>query len=137
MLLLNFFDSCKEVLVLALLLRLQLRESLGVVEHLARVLVSLMLNLVLLLVEELLTLNILRCLGFFDLADQGLLLVVSLSLSRFFLSLFLGNGCLLGLDIYLDVDIHVRILLRLILALEVFLFLLEGLNLVLVRQDLL
>ena len=137
MLLLNFFDSCEEVLVLALLLRLQLRESLGIVEHLARVLVSLMLNLVLLLVEELLTLNILRCFGFFDLADQGLLLVVSLSLSRFFLSLFLGNSRLLGLDIQLDVNFHVRILLSLILALKVFLFLLEGLNLVLIRQDLL
>ena len=53
MILLDLLDGSKEVLVLALLLRLQLGELFGVVKHSSTVLVSLLLDFVLLLIQEL------------------------------------------------------------------------------------
>ena len=62
MILLDLLDSCQEVLVLALLLRLQLGELFGVVKHSSTVLVPLLLNFVLLLIQELSPFNLLSVL---------------------------------------------------------------------------
>ena len=53
MILLDLLDSSEEVLVLALLLRLQLGELFGVIKHSSTVLISLLLDFVLLLIQEL------------------------------------------------------------------------------------
>ena len=62
MILLDLLDSSKEVLVLALLLRLQLGELFGVIKHSSTVLISLLLDFVLLLIQELSPFNLLSVL---------------------------------------------------------------------------
>ena len=62
MILLDLLDSSEEVLVLALLLRLQLGELFGVIKHSSTVLISLLLDFVLLLIQELSPFDLLRVL---------------------------------------------------------------------------
>jgi len=92
MILLYFLNSRQEVLVISLLLCLQLGEVLGVVEHLAGVLVSLVLDFVLLLVEKLSALHLFGVLRLLDLSEQGLFLVLCLLLLGDELGLLLGDG---------------------------------------------
>jgi len=136
-LLLNFLNSGKEVLVLALFLRLQFGESFGFLEHALGVLVALLLNRVLLLVEELSALHLHCALRLIDLSQERLLLVLGLLALGHQLGLFLGNSALLGLHVELDVDLHVSLLLVLVLSLELILFRLERLDLIFVTKNLL
>ena len=93
--LLDFLNSREEVLVLALFLSLQLRELLCVVQHLAGVLVPLLLDLVLLHVEELSSFDLFRVLRLLDLSQKGLLFVLSLLGLGDELGFFLGDRALL------------------------------------------
>lgn len=115
--LLDLLDSREEVLVLALFLSLQLRELLCVVQHLAGVLIPLLLDLVLLLVEELSSFDLFGVLRLLDLSQKGLFLVLSLLGLGDELGFFLGDRALLRLHIELDVDLHIGFFLVLVLRL--------------------
>ena len=66
----DLFDSSQEVLVLALLLGLQLGELFSIVKHSSTVLVSLLLDFVLLLIQELSPFNLFSVLGFLNLPQK-------------------------------------------------------------------
>ena len=76
--LLDLFDGSEEVLIFTLFLGLKFGELLSIIKHASRVLVSLLLNLVLLLVKKLATLNFFGVLGLFNLTEETLFLVLSL-----------------------------------------------------------
>ena len=78
MILLDLFDGSEEVLIFTLFLGLKFGELLSIIKHASRVLVSLLLNLVLLLVKKLATLNFFGVLGLFNLTEETLFLVLSL-----------------------------------------------------------
>ena len=76
--LLDLFDGSEEVLIFTLFLGLKFGELLSIIKHASRVLVSLLLNLVLLLIKKLATLNFFGVLGLFNLTEETLFLVLSL-----------------------------------------------------------
>ena len=76
--LLDLFDGGEEVLIFTLFLGLKFGELLSIIKHASRVLVSLLLNLVLLLIKKLATLNFFGVLGLFNLTEETLFLVLSL-----------------------------------------------------------
>ena len=90
--LLNLLDGGEEILVLTLFLCLKSRELLCVLEHLLRVLIALLLNLVLLLVQKLSALDLHGALRLIDLSQKRLLLVLCLLALRNELVLLLSNG---------------------------------------------
>lgn len=108
---LDLLDCIEEVLVLALLLRLELGEFFGVIEHASTVLVTLLLDLVLLLVQKLPPLNLFSVLRFFDLPQERLLLVLSLLLLALKLTLLLADARLLRFHSQLNVNLHISIFL--------------------------
>ena len=118
---LDFLDRVKEVFVLTLFLSLQFGELFGVIEHSTTVFVSLLLDFVLLLVQELSPFNLLRVLRLLNLSQERLLLVLSLLHLAQLLVLLLGDRALLRLHVQLDVDFHVGFLLVLTLCLQLLL----------------
>ena len=137
MILLDLLDGSKEVLVLALLLRLQLGELFGVVKHSSTVLVSLLLDFVLLLIQELSPFDLLSVLRFLNLPQKRLFLVQSLLFLALKLIFLLSDGALLRLNIQLDVNFHIGIFLILSLLLQLLLFIDQFIDLALLREDLL
>ena len=137
MILLDLLDGSEEVLVLALLLRLQLGELFGVVKHSSTVLVSLLLDFVLLLIQELSPFDLLSVLRFLNLPQKRLFLVQSLLLLALKLIFLLSDGALLRLNIQLDVNFHIGIFLILSLLLQLLLFIDQFIDLALLREDLL
>ena len=109
-------------------LSLQSGEFFSVIKHTARVLVSLLLNLILLLVQKLSTFDLFGVLGFFDLSKERLLLVLSLLALRHKLVLLFSNCALLGFNIQLDVHFHIGVFLVLGLSVKLLFFCLQLLD---------